>query len=128
VLLGTVQGDIHDIGKNMLAMLLTTHGLAVIDLGVDVPAVEFLRQTLEERPDVVCLSCLISSSHETMRTTVALLKAELRQRGLALPIMIGGGLIDEHVFRYVDADYWAGDAMDGVRLCLRLVGAPASPA
>ena len=120
ILLGTVQGDIHDIGKNMLGMLLTSHGFAVTDLGVDVAAADFLRAALEGQPDVVCLSGLISSAHDSMRTTVALLKAELGQRDLRVPIMIGGGLMDEHVFRYVGADYWAMDAMDGVRLCRQL--------
>ncbi len=124
ILLGTVQGDIHDIGKNMLGMLLTSHGFAVTDLGVDVPAAEFLRRTLELRPDVVCLSSLITSAHESMRQTVALLKSELARRALNVPILIGGGLMDEHVFRYVGADYWAADAMDGVRLCRRLTARP----
>ncbi|MBL8057015.1 MAG: cobalamin-dependent protein [Anaerolineales bacterium] len=123
ILLGTVQGDIHDIGKNMLGMLLTSHGFAVTDLGVDVPAAEFLRLTLAVQPDVICLSALISSSHESMRATVALLKTELAQRGLTVPIMIGGGLMDEHIFRYVGADHWAGDAMEGVRLCRDLSAA-----
>lgn len=123
ILLGTVQGDIHDIGKNMLGMLLTSHGFAVTDLGVDVPAAEFARWTLELNPDVVCLSSLITSAHDSMRVTVALLKAELGRRGLAVPILIGGGLMDEHVFRYVGADYWATDAMDGVRLCRQLTAA-----
>lgn len=124
ILLGTVQGDIHDIGKNMLGMLLTSHGFAVTDLGVDVPAAEFLRLTLELRPDIVCLSSLITSAHESMRETVALLKSELARRDLKVPIMIGGGLMDQHVFRYVGADYWATDAMDGVRLCRQLTARP----
>lgn len=120
ILLGTVQGDIHDIGKNMLGMLLTSHGFAVIDLGVDVAPDEFVRRTIEVTPDVVCLSCLLSSAYESMRATVALLRAEASRRNWSLPIMIGGGLMDDHVLRYVGADHWAADAMDGVRLCLRL--------
>lgn len=123
IILGTVHGDIHDIGKNMLGMLLTSHGFAVIDLGVDVPAVEFVRQTVALKPDVVCLSSLITSAHASMRETVTLLRAELAHSDMHVPIMIGGGLIDEHVFRYVGADYWAVDAMDGVRLCRQLAGA-----
>lgn len=124
ILLGTVQGDIHDIGKNMLGMLLTSHGFAVTDLGVDVPAAEFLHLTLELRPHIVCLSSLITSAHDSMRETVALLKSELARRALKVPILIGGGLMDEHVFRYVGADYWAADAMDGVRLCRQLTARP----
>ena len=127
ILLGTVQGDIHDIGKNMLGLLPTRHGLRVQDLGVDVPAAEFLRQTLAFQPDVICLSGLISSAHESMRATVAVLKTEFSQRGLRIPIVIGGGLMDDHVFRYVGADYWATDAMDGLRLCRRLITGQGAP-
>ncbi len=121
ILLGTVQGDIHDIGKNMLGMLLTTHGFNVIDLGVDVPPETFVQHAIAERPDVVCLSCLISSAYESMRVTVGQLKAQRDASGQYLPILIGGGMIDEHLVRYIGADHWATDAMDGVRLCHRLV-------
>jgi methanogenic corrinoid protein MtbC1 len=120
ILIGTVQGDIHDIGKNMASMLLTSHGFTVIDLGVDVPATEFVARTLEATPDIVGLSCLLSSAYESMKTTVALLKAETTRPDWTLPIVIGGGMLDEHVFRYVGADHFVTDAMDGVRLCLRL--------
>ncbi len=121
ILLGTVQGDIHDIGKNMLSMLLTSHGFNVIDLGVDVPPERFVQLALAEQPDIVCLSCLISSAYESMRTTVSQLKTLRGATGHPLPILIGGGMIDEHLVRYIGADHWAVDAMDGVRLCHRLV-------
>jgi methanogenic corrinoid protein MtbC1 len=121
ILLGTVQGDIHDIGKNMLSMLLTSHGFVVIDLGVDVPPEVFVQRAIAEQPDVVCLSCLISSAFESMRTTVDQLKAHRTAEQVTLPILIGGGMIDEHLVRYIGADHWAVDAMDGVRLCHRLV-------
>lgn len=121
ILLGTVQGDIHDIGKNMLSMLLTSHGFVVIDLGVDVPPEVFVQRAITEQPDVVCLSCLISSAFESMRVTVDLLKTHRAAEHVYLPILIGGGTIDEHLVRYIGADHWAVDAMDGVRLCHRLV-------
>lgn len=128
ILLGTVQGDIHDIGKNMLSMLLTSHGFVVIDLGVDVPPEVFIQRAITEQPDVVCLSCLISSAYESMRVTVEQLKAHREAGRLHLPILIGGGMIDEHLVRYIGADHWAVDAMDGVRLCHKLMeqrpGAP----
>ncbi|MBL8096444.1 MAG: cobalamin-dependent protein [Anaerolineales bacterium] len=121
ILLGTVQGDIHDIGKNMLGMLLTTHGFNVTDLGVDVPPEIFVARAIAEQPDVVCLSCLISSAYESMRITVEQLKEKRTAARMHLPILIGGGMIDAHLVRYIGADHWAVDAMDGVRLCHRLV-------
>jgi methanogenic corrinoid protein MtbC1 len=121
VLVGTVSGDIHDIGKNMVGMLLACHGFTVIDLGVDVPPAEFAAKALEIKPDIVGLSGLITSSFESMRATVTVLRAEADKHRLAFPIVIGGGMIDEQVSRYVGADYWVNDAMSGVRLCQRLM-------
>jgi methylmalonyl-CoA mutase cobalamin-binding domain/chain len=121
VLVGTVSGDIHDIGKNMAAMLLTCYGFTVIDLGVDVPPANFAAKALEVKPDVVGLSGLITASFEAMRETVKVLRAETDKVQLSFPIVIGGGMIDEQVCQYVGADYWVANAMDGVRLCQRLM-------
>ncbi len=121
VLVGTVSGDIHDIGKNMVGMLLACHGFTVIDLGVDVPPAEFAAKAIEVKPDIVGLSGLITSSFESMKTTVTVLRAEVDKHRLTFPIIIGGGMIDDQVCRYVGADYWVGDAMSGVRLCQRLM-------
>ena len=121
VLVGTVSGDIHDIGKNILGMLLSCHGFFVIDLGIDVPPMDFAKKAVETRPDIVGLSGLITASFGMMKDTVSLLRAEAETNGLSFPIIIGGGLIDEQVCRYVGADYWTADAMEGVRLCQRLM-------
>jgi methanogenic corrinoid protein MtbC1 len=121
VLMGTVQGDIHDIGKNMAAMLLECYGFTVIDLGVDVPPAEFAAKAIEVRPDVVGLSGLITSSFEAMKQTVSVLRAEAQKYQRAFPVVIGGAMLDEQVCRYVGADYWVANAMDGVRLCQRLI-------
>lgn len=126
VLVGTVSGDIHDIGKNMVGMLLACHGFTVVDLGVDVPPAEFAAKAVEIKPDIVGLSGLITSSFESMRATVRVLRAEAQKHALSFPIVIGGGMIDEQVCRFVGADYWVGDAMSGVRLCQRLMHARAS--
>lgn len=126
VLVGTVSGDIHDIGKNMVGMLLACHGFTVVDLGVDVPPAEFAAKAVEIKPDIVGLSGLITSSFESMRATVRVLRAEAQKHALSFPIVIGGGMIDEQVCRFVGADYWVGDAMSGVRLCQRLMHAHAS--
>jgi 5-methyltetrahydrofolate--homocysteine methyltransferase len=121
ILVGTVSGDIHDIGKNMLGMLLTCYGFTVIDLGVDVPPAEFAAQAVSLQPDIVGLSGLITASFEMMKETVSVLRAEAAKNGISFPILIGGGMIDDQVCHYVGADYWLRDAMAGVRLCQSLL-------
>jgi methanogenic corrinoid protein MtbC1 len=121
VLVGTVSGDIHDIGKNIAGMLLACHGFTVIDLGVDVPPTVFASKAVEIKPDVVGLSGLITASFDAMKSTVAALRARSQERRCSFTIVIGGGMIDEQVRRYVGADYWVNNAMDGVRLCQRLI-------
>ena len=117
VLVGTVSGDIHDIGKNMFGMLLSCHGFEVIDLGVDVPPAVFAEKAVEAKPDVVGLSGLITASFEIMKETVTELRKAAQQHKLSFPIIIGGGMIDNQICQYVGADYWMPDAMAGVRLC-----------
>jgi methanogenic corrinoid protein MtbC1 len=121
VLVGTVAGDIHDIGKNIAGMLLACHGFTVIDLGVDVPPAVFAAKAIEIQPDVVGLSGLITASFEAMKATITALRAKAQAQHCSFPIVVGGGMIDEQICRYVGADYWVTNAMDGVRLCQRLV-------
>ncbi|MBC7248671.1 MAG: cobalamin B12-binding domain-containing protein [Anaerolineae bacterium] len=124
ILLGTVQGDIHDLGKNIANMLLSCHKFTVYDLGVDVPPEEFARRAQELQPDIIGLSGLLTSSYDSMRETVASLRAE----GCQAPIIIGGGQLTEQVCQYVEADYWTNDAVTAVELCQRLVAKRASSA
>ena len=119
ILLGTVEGDIHDLGKNIVSVLLGCHNFAVRDLGVDVPPTTFAEQAAEFRPHVVGLSGLVASAYEAMRETVVL----LRKQGYEGPIVIGGGQLSEEVCQYVGADYWTTDAVVGVDLCSRLIAA-----
>jgi methanogenic corrinoid protein MtbC1 len=121
ILLGTVEGDIHDIGKNNLSLLLTVYGFTVHDLGVDVPPAEFLNHALQVRPDIIGLSGLLTSSYDTMRETVRLIRSHADPEITAIPIVIGGNQLNEQVCEYVGADAWVTDAMTGVRLCQRLV-------
>jgi methanogenic corrinoid protein MtbC1 len=121
VLIGTVSGDIHDIGKNILGMLLSCYGFTVIDLGVDVPPGEFAQKAVEVRPDIVGLSGLITPSFEKMKETIQILRSTMKEYRVSFPILIGGGMIDEQVCNYVGADHWEKDAMEGVRLCQRLM-------
>lgn len=121
VLVGTVSGDIHDIGKNMFGMLLTCHGFDVIDLGVDVPPDVFAAKVVETKPDIVGLSGLITASFETMRETIEVIRKEAKKHALSFPILIGGGVVDDQIRKYVGADYWTQNAMAGVRLCEELL-------
>lgn len=122
ILLGTVEGDIHDIGKNNLSLLLTSYGFTVHDLGVDVPPSEFLRQALARRPDIIGLSGLLTSSYDSMRRTVQLLRSAEDSKVVKTPIIIGGNQLNEQVCQYVGADAWVNDAMSGVRWCQRWLG------
>jgi methanogenic corrinoid protein MtbC1 len=117
ILLGTVEGDIHDLGKNIVNMLLSCHNFVVHDLGVNVSPTAFAEQTAQVQPHIVGLSGLLTSSYDAMRETVALLRA----RGYQGPIIIGGGQLNEKVCEYVGADHWTTDAGTGVELCQRLI-------
>jgi methanogenic corrinoid protein MtbC1 len=121
ILLGTVQGDIHDIGKTNLSLLLRCHGFTVHDLGVDVPPDQFLAEALALRPDIIGLSGLLTISYDSMQETIALLRQSSDEHLRTTPIVIGGNQLNEQVSRYVDADYWSTDAMSGVRLCQKLM-------
>jgi methanogenic corrinoid protein MtbC1 len=121
ILLGTVQGDIHDIGKNNLNMLLTCYGFTVHDLGVDVSPAEFLLQAVQLKPDIIGLSGLLTSSYDAMRETIQLIRSTGDGDLTSIPIIIGGNQLNEQVCQYVGADYWVNDAMTGVRLCQRLM-------
>jgi methanogenic corrinoid protein MtbC1 len=103
ILLGTVSGDIHDIGKNMFSQALKTFGFTVVDLGVDVPNEEFLEKAKSLRPDVVCLSGLISIAFESMKKVVDLLRAHSGELGYLPPVVIGGGTVDNEVCLYAGA-------------------------
>lgn len=117
ILLGTVQGDIHDIGKNSLSLLLSSYGFTVHDLGVDVPPNEFLKKAIQIKPNIIGLSGLLTSSYDSMRETVNLLRSSPEAQIVKIPIVIGGNQLNEQVCQYVGADGWVTDAMSGVRLC-----------
>ena len=119
VLLGTVQGDIHDLGKNLLLMLLRGYGFTVLDLGVDVAPGKFVEEARIFKPHAIGLSGLITAAYTTMRETVMALRAMMAEDGVQIPILLGGQ-VDEQVCKFVGADYWTTDAMEGVRLCQQL--------
>lgn len=114
VLIGTVAGDIHDLGKNIVVFLLEVNGFEVIDLGVDVAAERFVEEIRSQSPDVVGMSCLLTIAYDAMRNTVdAISEAGLRDK---VKIMVGGGTVDEQVRGYVGADAFGADAVAAVSL------------
>ncbi|MGD0915166.1 MAG: cobalamin-dependent protein [Thermodesulfobacteriota bacterium] len=121
VLLGTVQGDIHDIGKGIVDVALRCYGFTVEDLGVDVPPRQFLEHIQGNPPDVIGLSGLLTVAYESMKETIKLLREYKVPGQPAIPIIIGGGMLNEKICRLVGADFWTADAMDGVRICQRIL-------
>jgi 5-methyltetrahydrofolate--homocysteine methyltransferase len=114
VVIGSVKGDIHDIGKDIVVFLLDINGFEVHDLGVDVPAEKFVEAISQIQPGVVGLSALLTTALEAMKNTVDVIKnAGLRDQ---VKIMVGGGAIDEKVREYTGADAYGADAVAAVNL------------
>ena len=121
VVIGTVQGDIHNIGKDIVAFMLDINGFGVEDLGVDVPPAKFVEAVKEFKPQVVGLSGFLTLAYDPMKNTVQALKDNgLREN---TKIMIGGGQIDEQIRQYTGADAYGLDAMAAVNLAKSWVGA-----
>ncbi|MEW6444335.1 MAG: cobalamin-dependent protein [bacterium] len=120
VLIGTVEGDIHDLGKDIVVQMLDTSGFEVRDLGINVPARNFVEAARELAPDVIGLSGFLTLAFDAMKSTVeALARAGFAERA---KIMIGGGQMDERVRDYVGADAYGKDAVEAVRLCRQWTG------
>ena len=114
VLMGTVKGDIHDLGKDIVIFLLDINGFEVHDLGVDVPPETFVEAIIKFQPQVVGMSALLTLAFESMKSTVKAIKeAGLRD---SVKIMIGGSTVDETVRRSTGADAYGPDAMAAVRI------------
>jgi methanogenic corrinoid protein MtbC1 len=118
VVIGTVQGDIHDIAKDIVAFMLDINGFAVTDLGVDVPPAKFVAAVKETGAEVVGLSGFLTLAYDPMKATVAALK----EAGLDVKVMIGGGQIDEQIRQYTGADAYGRDAMAAVSLAKQWIG------
>lgn len=117
VLIGTVHGDLHDIGKNIVTFMLDINGFEVKDIGVDVPVATFIDEIKAYQPDVVGLSGFLTLAFDSMKETIeAISGAGLRD---GVQIMIGGGQIDETVRAYTGADAFGTNAVDAVALCKR---------
>ncbi|MGB8893318.1 MAG: cobalamin-dependent protein [Pseudolabrys sp.] len=123
VLIGTVHGDLHDIGKNIVTFMLDINGFEVKDIGIDVPVKTFIDEISQFKPDVVGLSGFLTLAFDSMKETIAAIQdAGLRDR---LKIMIGGGQVDEAVRNYTGADAFGTNAIDAVSLCKNWMGVAA---
>ena len=123
VLIGTVHGDLHDIGKNIVSFMLDINGFDVKDVGIDVPVASFIEEINRYQPDVVGLSGFLTLAFDSMKETIEAIEAAgLRGK---VKIMIGGGQIDETVRSYTRADAFGTTAVDAVNLCKGWTGAAA---
>ena len=119
ILIGTVEGDVHDIGKNIIIALLEAEGFEIIDLGVDVSPATFVEAIKEHKPDIVGMSSLLTVALDTTKQTIeAITEAGLRDK---VKIIIGGGRIDEHASEYIKPDASTDNAALGVKMCVELM-------
>lgn len=120
VVLGTVEGDLHDIGKNLVGMMMESSGLEVVNLGVDVSADKFVNAVREYKPDIVAMSALLTTTMPGMKNTIDLLKEEgLRDK---VKIIIGGAPVSNDFAQTIGADGYAPDAASATELCKALIG------
>jgi len=119
VLLGTVEGDLHDIGKNLVGMMLESVGFRVIDIGVDVSPDKFANAIKEENPDILAMSALLTTTMLHMKDTIDFLKEQgLRDK---VKVIIGGAPISQEFADEIGADGFAPDAASAADLCKELI-------
>ncbi len=124
IILGQVEGDVHDIGRNILRILLKSHGFRVIDLGRDVPASAFLDAAQKEKADIVGLSALMTTALPAQKRTIHLFsEVGVRQQ---FRLIIGGGATNQSWADEIGADGYAPDAASAVELCKRLLDRPSA--
>jgi methanogenic corrinoid protein MtbC1 len=120
VVLGTVRGDIHDIGKDIVGFMLEVNGFAVHDLGIDQPEEVFVAAVKEHKPQVLALSGFLSIAFDSMKSTIEQVEAAGLREGLR--VIIGGGQMDDTVRKYTGADAYGDDAMAAVAFAKETVG------
>ncbi|MEA4940466.1 MAG: corrinoid protein [Christensenella sp.] len=118
IVIGTVQGDLHNIGKSLVAMMLESKGYTIFDVGCDVTPETFVRVAQEEKADILAMSSLLTTSMMGMKTTIDLAKAE----GLQSKVIVGGAPVSQSYADSIGADGYSVDAATAVDLCDRLLG------
>jgi len=121
VVIGTVQGDIHDIGKNIVSSILSAHGFNVVDLGRDVSPETFLEAAEKNQAGIIGLSALMTTTRPAQRSTIRLLE-ELGVRG-QYKVIVGGGSVTPDWAEEIGADAYAENAAEAADVCKRLIGA-----
>lgn len=119
ILLGTVKGDIHDIGKNLVGVMLKGNGFNVVDIGVDASTEKFIEAVEKENPDIVGLSAMLTTTMLAMQKTVKSLKEKFQTK----LIIVGGAPVSENFAIQIGADGYAKNAIEAVELCKRLLAA-----
>ena len=120
VVIGTVFGDIHNIGKNLVTMFLRGAGFEVVDLGVNIPADSFVKAVKEHNPDILGLSALLTTTMHTMADIIKALEiAELRSR---VKVIVGGAPVTQHFAEHIGADGYGSDGGSAIKLCRNLLG------
>ena len=117
IIIATVEGDIHDIGKNLVALMLRNYGYEVIDLGKDVPADKIIAAAKEHNASIIVLSALMTTTMMRMKDTIALKQKE----NLNVKVMIGGAVTTQSFADEIGADGYSKDAADAVRLAKKLL-------
>lgn len=119
IVIGTVQGDIHDIGKTIVATLLVSSGYYVEDLGVDVPPEKFMEAIKKTDADVLAMSALLTVAIESAKETIQLLeKNNLRNK---VKIIVGGAAFNEDIAKKIGADAYGKDALDAIKFCEKIL-------
>ena len=122
VVIGTMQGDIHDVGKTIVASLLTANGFLVYDLGLDVSAEEFIRRAKNLEADIIALSCLMTTTMARQKEVIE----DLKRLGLrdTFKVLVGGGAITQTWAEEIGADGYGEDAIETVKVALKLIARP----
>ena len=117
VVIATVEGDIHDIGKNLVALMLKNYGFQVIDLGKDVPKEEIIRAAKENNAQIIALSALMTTTMQRMKEVITY----ARQEGVTAKIMVGGAVITRDYAEQIGADGYSADAAEAVKVAGTLI-------
>lgn len=117
VVLGTVKGDLHDIGKNLVRIMMEGKGIVVYDLGTDVPAEKFVEEALDKQVDIICCSALLTTTMPEMKKVVDIVK----ERELDIKVMIGGAPVTQDYCEEIGADYYTDDATSASEVAARII-------
>ncbi len=117
VVLGTVKGDLHDIGKNLVRIMMEGKGIVVYDLGTDVPAEKFVEEALDKQVDIICCSALLTTTMPEMKKVVDIVK----ERELDIKVMIGGAPVTQDYCEEIGADYYTDDATSASEVAAQII-------